>query len=279
MRKVKDDSRHICGVLRSPRLNVTSPLRTPAEIFDLSGHVAIVTGASSGLGDRFARVLHTAGASVVAVARRSDRLAVLAEDLERVLPITADLADDAAVAEIVPQALQRFGRLDIVVNNAGFGAPAPALDEPTDSFRRTLEVNLVGAFHLARLAAEPMIAAGGGSIINISSILGLVAAWPIPDASYSSSKGALISLTRDLACQWAQHRVRVNALAPGFFPSESSAPMTEEEGSQRYLRTGCPMRRMGEPDELDGALLFLASRASTYMTGQVLTVDGGWTAH
>lgn len=172
-----------------------------------------------------------------------------------------------------------YGRLDIVVNNAGFGSPLPAVDEPIDAFRRTLEVNLVGAFHLARLAAVPMIATGSGSIINVSSILGLVAAWPIPDASYSSSKGALVSLTRDLACQWARHGIRVNALAPGFFPSESSAPMMEDEASRRYLRTGCPMGRMGEPDELDGALLYLASRASTYMTGQVLTVDGGWTAH
>jgi NAD(P)-dependent dehydrogenase (short-subunit alcohol dehydrogenase family) len=254
-------------------------LQTPAELFDLSGHVAVVTGASSGLGDRFVRVLHTAGASVVAVARRSNRLATLADELDRVLPVTADLADDTAVEEIVPRTLERFGRLDVVVNNAGFGSPAPALDEPIDTFRRTLEVNLVGAFHLARLAAAPMIAAGRGSIINITSILGLVAAWPIPDASYTSSKGALVSLTRDLACQWARHGVRVNALAPGFFPSESSAPMMEDEASRRYLRTGCPMRRMGEPDELDGALLFLASRASTYMTGQVLTVDGGWTAH
>jgi NAD(P)-dependent dehydrogenase (short-subunit alcohol dehydrogenase family) len=257
---------------------MTSP-QTPGELFDLSGHVAVVTGASSGLGDRFVRVLHTGGASVVAVARRSDRLATLADELGRVLPVTADLADDTAVQEIVPRTLERFGRLDIVVNNAGFGSPAPALDEPIDAFRRTLEVNLVGAFHLARLAAAPMIAAGRGSIINISSILGLVAAWPIPDAAYTSSKGALISLTRDLACQWARHGVRVNALAPGFFPSESSAAMTQDEASQRYLRTGCPMRRMGEPDELDGALLFLASRASTYMTGQVLTVDGGWTSH
>jgi NAD(P)-dependent dehydrogenase (short-subunit alcohol dehydrogenase family) len=254
-------------------------LRTPGELFDLSGHVAVVTGASSGLGDRFVRVLHTAGASIVAVARRSDRLAMLADELDRVLPITADLADDAAVESIVPQTMQRYGRLDVVVNNAGFGSPAQALDEPIDTFRRTLEVNLVGAFHLARLAAAPMIAAGKGSIINVSSILGLVAAWPIPDAPYSSSKGALISLTRDLACQWARHGVRVNALAPGFFPSEGSAAMLEDEASRRYLRTGCPMRRMGEPDELDGALLFLASRASTYMTGQVLTVDGGWTAH
>jgi NAD(P)-dependent dehydrogenase (short-subunit alcohol dehydrogenase family) len=238
-----------------------------------------VTGASSGLGNRFVRVLHAAGASVVAVARRSDRLAALADELDRVLAVTADLANDSAVEEIVPRALERFGRLDVVVNNAGFGSPATALDEPIDAFRRTLEVNVVGAFHLARSAAAPMIAAGSGSIINISSILGQVAAWPIPDASYTSSKGALVSLTRDLACQWAGHGVRVNALAPGFFPSESSAPMMKDEGSQRYLRTGCPMGRMGEPGELDGALLFLASRASTYMTGQVLTVDGGWTAH
>jgi NAD(P)-dependent dehydrogenase (short-subunit alcohol dehydrogenase family) len=256
-----------------------SPLQTPAELFDMSGQVAVVTGASSGLGDRFVRVLHAAGASVVAVARRSDRLALLADELDRVVPITADLADDNAVETIVPATMDRFGRLDIVVNNAGFGSPAPAVEEPIDAFRRTLEVNLVGAFHLARLAAVPMIAAGGGSIINISSILGLVAAWPIPDASYTSSKGALISLTRDLACQWAKHGIRVNAVAPGFFPSESSAPMTEDEASRRYLRTGCPMRRMGRPDELDGALLFLASGASTYVTGQVLTVDGGWTAH
>lgn len=258
---------------------MTSALRTPGELFDLSGQVAVVTGASSGLGDRFVRVLRAAGASVVAVARRSDRLATLADELDRVLPITADLADDDAVEAIVPGTMDRFGRLDILVNNAGFGTPAPAVDEPIDAFRRTLEVNLVGAFHLARLAAEPMIAAGGGSIINISSILGLVAAWPIPDASYSSSKGALISLTRDLACQWARHGVRVNALAPGFFPSESSAPMTEDEANRRYLRMGCPMRRMGREDELDGALLFLASGASSYMTGQVLTIDGGWTAH
>jgi NAD(P)-dependent dehydrogenase (short-subunit alcohol dehydrogenase family) len=257
---------------------MTAPVGTPGRLFDLTGQVAIVTGASSGLGERFARVLHAAGASVVAVARRSDRLASLAGELDRVLPITADLANDADVERIVPLAIQRFGRLDIVVNNAGFGSPAAAIDEPIDAFRRTLEVNLVGAFHLARLAAVPMIAAGQGSIINISSILGLVAAWPIPDASYSSSKGALVSLTRDLACQWARHGVRVNALAPGFFPSESSAGMTDD-ASQRYLRTGCPMGRMGEPDELDGALLFLASGASTYMTGQVLTVDGGWTAH
>jgi NAD(P)-dependent dehydrogenase (short-subunit alcohol dehydrogenase family) len=258
---------------------MTPTVPTPGELFDLTGRVAVVTGASSGLGHRFAHVLHAAGASVVAVARRSDRLAELASDLDRVVPVTADVGIEGEIQRIVDAASERFDRIDIVVNNAGFGAPAPAVDEPLDSFRKTLEVNLVGAFHLARLAAPLMIAAGKGSIVNISSILGLGAAWPIPDASYSASKGGLISLTRDLACQWAKHSIRVNALAPGYFPSESSAQMLDDEASQRYIRAGCPMRRMGEPGELDGALLFLASDASTYVTGQVVTIDGGWTSH
>jgi NAD(P)-dependent dehydrogenase (short-subunit alcohol dehydrogenase family) len=250
----------------------------PDRIFDLTDRVAIVTGASSGLGERFVRVLLAAGASVVAVARRADRLEALAKESDRVLAVTADVAVPDQVDRIVPAALERFGRLDVLVNNAGLGKPAPAVTEDLTDFRYTLEVNLVGAFHLARRAAAPMLEAGSGSVVNVSSILGLVAAWPIPDASYSSSKAALVGLTRDLACQWAGKGVRVNALAPGFFPSEGTAEMTDE-ASARYLKTGCPMRRMGRPEELDGALLFLASSASSYMTGQVLTVDGGWTAH
>ena len=258
---------------------MTDPISPPSTLFDLSGRVAIVTGASSGLGQRFTEVLHAAGASVVAVARRTDLLEALATTSERILAVTADLAVSDDVETIVPAALERFGRLDILVNNAGFGSPAPAVDEPLDDFRRTLEVNLVAAFHLSRLAAVPMIGAGSGSIVNVSSILGLGAAWPIPDASYSSSKGGMIALTRDLACQWARRGVRVNALAPGYFPTEASAPMLADEASMRFIRTGCPMQRMGTPGELDGAILFLASLASTYMTGQTLTIDGGWTAH
>jgi NAD(P)-dependent dehydrogenase (short-subunit alcohol dehydrogenase family) len=255
-----------------------SEISAPDRIFDLGGRVAVVTGASSGLGERFVHVLLAAGASVVAVARRADRLAALADADERVLAVPADMTDPAQIDRIVPAALERFGRLDVLVNNAGGGTPAPALTEDLGDFRATVDLNLTGAFHLARLAARPMIDAGSGSIVNVASILGLVAGWPISNASYSASKGALVALTRDLACQWAGKGVRVNALAPGWFPSEGTAGMTDE-ASQRYVRTGCPMRRMGRPEELDGPLLYLASGASTYMTGQVLTVDGGWTAH
>lgn len=257
---------------------MTVPPLPPSRLFDLTGRVAVVTGASSGLGERFCRVLDAAGAVVVGVARRSDRLERLAAELKNFHPLTADLSVDSDIERIVPTALDRFARLDILVNNAGFGIPAPAVEESVADFRRTLEVNLVSTFQLARLAAVPMIEAGDGSIINIASVLGLGAAWPIPDASYSASKGGVISVTRDLACQWAMNGIRVNALAPGYFPSESSAAMDNESG-RRYVRRGCPMKRMGRIDELDGALIFLASSASTYMTGQVLTVDGGWTAH
>ncbi|MCW2545884.1 MAG: short-chain dehydrogenase/reductase [Mycobacterium sp.] len=249
-----------------------------ASLFDLTGRVAIVTGASSGLGERFARVLHAAGASVVAVARRTDRLEALAASHERMLAVTADLTADSDVQAIVPQVMDRFGRLDVLVNNAGMGVPVPAEDEDLAAFRYTLEVNLVGLFNLARLAARPMLEAGSGSIINIASVFGLVSSWPLPNASYTSSKGAVVHLTRELACQWAARGVRVNALAPGFFPAESTAGMQTGKG-RSYVERGCPMRRFGRPEELDGPLLFLASAASSYVTGQTLGVDGGWTAH
>jgi NAD(P)-dependent dehydrogenase (short-subunit alcohol dehydrogenase family) len=249
------------------------------SIWDLTGKVAVVTGASSGLGDRFARVLHAAGASIVAVARRADRLAALADELPRVAPLAADIADAGAVTRAVEQILAEHGRIDVLVNNAGLGGPAPAVDEDLDQFRYILEVNLVGLFHLARSVAPAMLAQQSGSIINISSIYGQGSSWPIPNGAYTASKGGVIQLTRELACQWADQGVRVNALAPGFFPSEATAGMDDDERMMKYVARNCPMRRLGRTDELDGALLFLAGPGSTYMTGQVLTVDGGWLAH
>jgi NAD(P)-dependent dehydrogenase (short-subunit alcohol dehydrogenase family) len=249
-----------------------------ARIFDVRGSVAIVTGASSGLGERFTRVLATNGATVIAVARRVDRLHALAAELPSVEPHPADLSIEAERAALIDAVVERHGRIDVLVNNAGYGHAQPAVDEPIADFRAVLELNLVALFELSRLAARSMIAARRGSIINIASVLGLVASTPIPNGSYSASKGAVINLTRELGCQWARHRVRVNAIAPGFFPTESTEGMEPGTPGGDFVVNGCPMRRLGEPHELDGALLFLASDASTYCTGQVLTVDGGWTA-
>ena len=252
---------------------------SPATMFDMTGRVAIVTGASSGLGHRFTRVLHEAGASVVAVARRKERLEALAATCERVVPAVADVTDGVALERLVADVMDRFGQVDVLVNNAGLGRPQPAVEEDIDSFRYTLEVNLVAVFQLARLVAREMSRATRGSIINIGSVYGLGSSWPIPNGAYAASKGGVIQLTRELACQWAKSGIRVNALVPGFFPSEATELMQSDPKSAAYVERGTPMRRFGQDHELDGALVFLASDASTFMTGQQLVVDGGWTAH
>ena len=250
----------------------------PAEIFGLDGRVAIVTGASSGLGDRFARVLAAAGARVVGAARRADRLERLASEVEGLEPCVCDVSVDDDLERLVSSTLERFGQVDVLVNNAGVGRAHPAEDEPAENFRRVIDVNLNAVFMLSRIAARAMLERGSGSIVNIASMYGLVAAAPVAQASYCASKGGVVNLTRELGAQWARRGVRVNALAPGFFPREMGSEMIEDERSARFLRRNTPIGRPGLPHELDGALLFLASDASSYMTGQTLVVDGGWTA-
>jgi NAD(P)-dependent dehydrogenase (short-subunit alcohol dehydrogenase family) len=250
----------------------------PGALFRLDGRVALVTGASSGLGMRFARVLHAAGADVVLAARRMDRIEALAGELGRALPIACDVAVPADLERLVAAALDRGGRIDVLVNNAGIGGLAPAEQEPMEQFRHVLEVNLTSAFALTQLVARSMLAHQRGSVINVASVLGLVASGRLPQASYAASKGGLVSLTRELAAQWARKGVRVNAIAPGWFPSEMTAPLLEDERSSTWIRRNTPMGRPGEPHELDGALLFLAGDASSYVTGQTIVVDGGWVA-
>lgn len=251
----------------------------PTRRFRLDGAVAVVTGASSGLGARFARVLHGAGATVVVAARRVDRLHALAAELPGTVAVACDVTVEADVERLVATALDAGGRLDVVVNNAGVTDPRPAEQETPEAFRRIVDVNLHGAYAVCHHAAGPMLAAGHGSIVNVASVLGVVGVGQIPQASYAASKGAVVNLTRELAAQWARRGVRVNALAPGWFRSEMTEEMfTTPDGGLDWVRRKAPMGRAGDEHELDGALLFLASGASTYVTGQVLCVDGGWTA-
>lgn len=257
---------------------MTDPAKA-LDSFRLDGRVAIVTGASSGLGARFSRVLAAAGAQVAVAARRADRLDELAADLgAAALPVACDVGDDADLARLVDTTLARFGQIDVLVNNAGVGDVTRALDTPVERFREIVAVNLTASFALSQLVGRHMIDRGTGSIVNVASILGLVAAFPASDPAYAASKAGLINLTRDLAVQWARRGVRVNALAPGFFETEMTADMFADERSLAFLERNTPLGRPGMSHELDGALLFLASDASSYVTGQVLAVDGGWTA-
>lgn len=258
-------------------MDASSPT-DPLSLFRLDGRTAIVTGASSGLGRRFARVLHAAGATVVVSARREDRLRSLSEELgERIVPVAADVGVDADRVALVERAVEiGGGSIEVLVNNAGISHVGPAETEPFETFEQVVSLNLNALFRLCQLAYEPLRAGDGGSIVNIASMLGSLAGTPVKQASYCASKGGVVNLTRELGAQWARRGVRVNAIAPGWFPSEMTEVMWGDEGSERFIESRTPLGRGGAEHELDGALLYLASDASSFVLGQTLTVDGGW---
>jgi NAD(P)-dependent dehydrogenase (short-subunit alcohol dehydrogenase family) len=250
---------------------------TILDSFRLDGRVAIVTGASSGLGVDFALGLAEAGADVVLAARRTDRLEDTAARVRtlgrRVVAVRADVARPDDCRQVVDTATAELGRLDILVNNAGIGTAVPALRETPEQFRSVVDVNLMGSFWLAQAAARVM--QPGSSIVNISSILALTTAG-MPQAAYSASKAAIVGLTRDLAQQWAGRRgIRVNAVAPGYVVSEMTA--VYDQTQQDALAGRTLMGRLGTPQEIATAVLWLASDASSYVCGQTIVVDGGFT--
>lgn len=247
--------------------------------FRLDDRVCVITGASSGIGERMAATFAAVGAKLVLAARRAERLDALAALLPDALAVPCDVADDDAARNLIATAVSHYGKVDVLVNNAGLSdAIHPAEQPDIERFRRVVDVNLNACFLLAGLAGDDMAKRGNGSIINIASVHGLVASAPNLQPAYAASKAGLVNLSRDLAVQWATKGVRVNALCPGYFETELTAPMFDDERSLAWINRNAAMRRPGRPDELDAAALFLASDASSYVTGSALVVDGGWTA-
>lgn len=258
-------------------------MRTLDQLFDLSGRVAIVTGAGAGLGALFAEALAEAGASVACADLRLERVQETVSRLDEMggagLAIEANVADEGAVGRMIAQTVERFGQVDILVNNAGTAAVGPPEALSLADWQRVVDVNLTGVFLCAREAARAMIAAGtGGRIINIASILGAAASEPVPAAAYAATKGAVVNLTRDLAVHWAPHGILVNAIGPAYFPSEMTGGIFESPEILEEIERRTPLGRVGRLEELKGPVVFLASDASSYVTGQTLFVDGGWTA-
>src|SRR3954469_12542276 len=221
------------------------------DSFGLEGRIVIVTGASSGLGEQMARALAGAGAVPVLAARRADRLAALCEELPGADPVQCDVTDADDRRRLVEGAMERHGRLDGLVNNAGGGATAPALKTSADAFAAVVDLNLNAPFALSCLAAAAMRSGGGGAIVNVASVLGLRSIGEIPDAAYVASKAGLIGLTRELASQWGRHGIRVNALAPGFFASEMTEGLISSGEAPDWLRAQTPLQRTGHGGELD----------------------------
>ena len=251
------------------------------ELFDLSGRNAIVTGGGSGLGRHFAEGLAEAGSNVVLCARDAARCDLAADELRRAHGVTAlgvqcDVREPESIRAVVDRTKDELGSIDILVNNAGTSWGAPVTEYPLEGWRKVIDVNLTGSFIFAQTVGREMIAQGrGGKIVNIASVAAFRSAPPeVMDAvAYNTSKGGVVSLTRDLAAKWARFDITVNAIAPGWFPTEMSEVLLERSGDVFLERI--PLRRFGAADDLKGAIVFLTSPASNYVTGHTLVIDGG----
>jgi gluconate 5-dehydrogenase len=250
------------------------------DLFDLEGRSAIVTGGGTGLGSYFAEALAEAGANLLLCARKPERCEAIAADLRRNLSVKAiamrcDVRNKEQVEAVVARAASEFGSVDILVNNAGTSWGAPVAEYPLDGWQKVIDVNLTGLFLFSQAAGREMIRAGRGKIVNIASVAAFSGAPPeLMDAiAYSASKGGVVSLTRDLAVKWARYGITVNAIAPGWFPTEMSESVLERS-RERFLER-IPLGRFGAPSDLKGTVVFLASDASNFVTGQTLVVDGG----
>lgn len=252
--------------------------------FDLSGQVAVVTGASTGLGVQMANALANQGANIVCLARRKEKVDANAAEIAekygvKAIGVKCDITDTAAVEAAIDEVLEKMGRIDILINNAGTGAVAPAEDITDDQFMNELNIDLAGTFKMARaVAKKAMIPAGYGRIINIASMYGLVGNKIAPASPYHAAKGGVVNLTRALAAEWGDKGINVNAICPGYFETPLTKETLDSEFFQEYARTMIPMARYGKEGELDTAAIFLASPCSSYVNGLICAVDGGYTS-
>jgi NAD(P)-dependent dehydrogenase (short-subunit alcohol dehydrogenase family) len=251
------------------------------QLFDLTGRVAMITGGSMGLGRQMAEGLAGMGANLVLCARKKERCESAAEELKALgvatLGLACDVTNPDSIRDVVETAIAKCGRIDILINNAGTSWGAPAEEMRLEQWNKVLETNLTGTFLCSQAVGKVMIAQKRGKIINVASIAGMLGSPPELQAiGYSASKGGVITFTRDLARKWAGHNIHVNAIAPGWFPTQMSSGVIER--NRENLLKSIPLGRFGGEDDLKGAAVFLASRASDFVTGQVLVVDGGQTA-
>ncbi|CAH0210398.1 SDR family oxidoreductase [Priestia megaterium] len=249
------------------------------DLFDLTGKTAIITGGGRGLGEQMAEGLAEAGANIVLCSRKKEACQQVADRLARLdvktLALTCDISQPEDIKNVVHQTIETFGRIDILINNSGATWGAPVEEMPLEAWQKVMNINVTGTFLMSQEAGKEMIKQKAGKIINIASIAGLGGTDPqyMDTIGYNTSKGAVITFTKDLAVKWGQHNIQVNAIAPGFFPTKMSGAIMEQ--GKDYFLSQTPLKRFGSEADLKGAAVFLASAASNYITGDVLTVDGG----